>query len=126
MLESNLQSKILKLLKGVGWFYKASDRYRAGIPDIVGCYKGRFLALELKIEPNRPTPLQTYELNNIYREGGSAHVISYSNKTKLYKANNTEYAKLGDLIQCILKQSLSNIKGSASKQSGINPTLQSS
>jgi len=104
MYESQLQTSLLKHLRKVGWFYKASDRFRAGIPDIIGCYKGRFVALELKVEPNKPTPLQEYELKAIYREGGSAQVVSYNNKTKLYKANNTEYEKLGDLVKCILKQ----------------------
>jgi len=115
MRESQLQTKILKELKKVGWFYKASDRYRAGIPDIIGCYKGRFAALELKVLPNKITPLQDYELKAIYREGGHANVVSYSNKTKLYYTSTTEHTTLGDLVQCILKQILSSIKGSVSK-----------
>ena len=108
MREAQLQTKLLKELKNHGWFYKASDRYRAGIPDIIGCYQGRFLALELKVEPNKPTKLQEYEIKQIKKADGSAQVISYSNKTKLYYADNTEHQTLGDLIQCILKQSLSS------------------
>jgi len=108
MLEKQLQSKILKALRPYGWFYKASDRFRAGVPDIIGCYTGRFIAIELKIEPNKPTPLQKHELNAIYREGGNTQVVSYDNKTKRYNANNTEYQTLEDTIQCILRQSLSN------------------
>ena len=116
MLESQLQSKLLKELKKVGWFYKASDRFRAGIPDIIGCYQGRFVALELKVDPRKVTPLQDYELKAIYREGGSAQIVSYNNKTKLYNANNTQHKTMRDLVKCILKLILSNTKGSASKQ----------
>ena len=115
MRESQLQTNLLKELHKVGWFYKASDRFRAGIPDIIGCYKGRFVGLELKVEPNKPTPLQQYELKAIYREGGSAQVVSYNNKTKLYKAYDTEHKTMGDLIKCILKHVHLNIKDSASK-----------
>jgi hypothetical protein len=103
MLEAQFQSKLLSELRKVGWFYKASDRYRAGVPDIIGCYQGRFIALELKVAPNVPTPLQEYELKSIYREGGSAQVVSYNSKTKRYNTNNTEHTTLGDLIKCILK-----------------------
>ena len=118
MRESQLQSKLLKELHTVGWFYKASDRFRAGIPDIIGCYKGRFVGLELKVDSNKPTPLQMYELKRILREDGSAQVISYNNKTKLYKSDNgtlREHKTMGDLVQCILKQILSSTKGSVSK-----------
>lgn len=116
MRESQLQTRLLKELKKHGWFYKASDRYRAGIPDVIGCYKGRFAAIELKVAPNKPTPLQHYELKAIYREGGHANVVSYNNKTKLYYTSTTEHKTLGDLVKCILKQILSNTKESASKQ----------
>ena len=115
MRESQLQTSLLKALKQHGWFYKASDRYRAGIPDIIGCYKGRFVALELKVFPNKITPLQDYELKAIYREEGHANVVSYNNKTKLYYTSTTEHTTLGELITCILKQILSNTKGSALK-----------
>jgi len=113
MYESQLQTSLLKHLRKVGWFYKASDRFRAGIPDIIGCYKGRFVALELKVEPNKPTPLQEYELKAIYREGGSAQVVSYNNKTKLYKTENTEHKTLEELVQCILRLILSSTKSNA-------------
>jgi len=115
MLESQLQTKILKELKKVGWFYKASDRFRAGIPDVIGCIKGTFVALELKVEPRKVTPLQLHELTNIYREGGNAQVVSYNNKTKLYKAYDTEHETMGDLIKCILRHVHLSIKNNASK-----------
>ena len=115
MRESQLQSKLLRELQKIGWFYKASDRFRAGVPDVIGCIKGSFVALELKVEPRKVTPLQQYELTNIYREGGNAQVVSYNNKTKLYKAYDTEHTTMGDLIKCILKHVHLSIKDSASK-----------
>ena len=113
MRESQLQTSLLRALKKHGWFYKASDRYRAGVPDVIGCYQGRFVALELKVEPNKPTPLQEYELKAIYREGGSAQVVSYNNKTKRYKTGNTEHKTLEETIECILRLILSSTKANA-------------
>jgi hypothetical protein len=124
MKESQLQAKLLKALKPYGWFYKASDRFRAGVPDIIGCYRGKFVALELKIIPNVPTKLQEYEIKRIMEEGGSAQIISYDNSTKLYKADTTEYSEIGDLVQCILKRILSSISSTVSSQSETGTTTQ--
>ena len=122
MIESQLQTKLLKALKPYGWFYKASDRFRAGIPDVIGCYMGRFIALELKIEPNKPTKLQTYEINAILEKGGTALVVSYNNKTKLYKSGNEEFKTIGETVQCILRQSLLNTNVNVSTLSETGTT----
>lgn len=115
MTEHQFQTKFLRELRQYGWFYKASDRYRAGIPDIIGCVKGAFVALELKVEPNRTTKLQDYEIERIEKEMGYVAVVSYNNKTKMYKTHNTEHKTLGDLTKCIIKLSLSSIKRTVSK-----------
>ena len=116
MRESQLQSKVLEELRKYGWFYKASDRYQAGIPDIIGCIEGRFYAFELKIVGNSPTPFQLYQMKGIYREGGHVFVLSYSNDTKKYNANDTKYDNLRELIECTIRLNHSSIRGSASKQ----------
>ena len=47
----------------------------AGTADITGCSKdGRFLAIECKIKPNKPTELQEHYLNEIRKRGGIAFV----------------------------------------------------
>lgn len=47
----------------------------AGIPDIIICYKGQFLALECKAKGRKPTLLQKVTINKIARAGGTAVVI---------------------------------------------------
>lgn len=48
---------------------------KAGTADVTGCSKdGRFIAVEAKIKPNKPTDLQLAYLNEIERRGGIAFV----------------------------------------------------
>jgi len=49
--ESGLQESVIKWLKTLDccWFVKIpGSPYLRGIPDLIGCYQGRFFALELK------------------------------------------------------------------------------
>ena len=47
----------------------------AGIPDLIVCYKGRFLGLEAKVGSNRPTKLQEHTIKQIQKAGGTAVVV---------------------------------------------------
>ena len=55
------------------WYYLPSDRFRKGIPDIILCFFGYFVAIELKM-PNSDekggSPLQRYNLNRIKGANG--------------------------------------------------------
>jgi len=63
--------------KGKDWVVKLSQ---AGTADITGCSKdGRFLAIECKIRPNKPTLLQEQYLNEIRKRGGIA-LVAYELK----------------------------------------------
>lgn len=42
----------------------------AGIPDLIACYNGRFLGIEVKVGRNKPSPIQTAKLNAITEAGG--------------------------------------------------------
>jgi len=48
----------------------------AGIPDIIVCYKGRFIAFEAKVGRNKPTVLQEQTIKQIIRSGGYAVVVT--------------------------------------------------
>jgi hypothetical protein len=48
----------------------------AGIPDILACYRGWFIGLEVKQPGEEPSPLQRKVLNEIERAGGIALVVS--------------------------------------------------
>ena len=47
----------------------------AGIPDIIVCFKGRFIAFEAKAGKNTPTKLQAATIEKIRRAGGIAAVV---------------------------------------------------
>lgn len=57
---------------------------RAGTADITGCSKdGRFIAIECKIKPNKPTELQEAYLAEIRKRGGIALVAYDLNDVEL-------------------------------------------
>jgi hypothetical protein len=50
----------------------------AGTADITGCSRdGKFIAIEAKIKPNKPTALQEAYLEEVRKRGGIA-VVAYS------------------------------------------------
>ena len=58
------------------YFYAPANGYgRAGIPDLIVCHKGKFLAVECKAGYNKTTPLQEREIMAIHKAGGSAMVV---------------------------------------------------
>lgn len=80
--ESKVKTAAVKLLKkyGVYYFFPATHGYgRSGVPDIVCCARGWFLAIECKARGNTPTALQQREIDNIRVAGGHAMVVNESN-----------------------------------------------
>ena len=51
--------------------------YSQGVPDLLVCYKGRFIALEVKTPDNKagPTRLQRAQLAQIRASGGLGYVV---------------------------------------------------
>lgn len=74
--EKNFENKIKKELKNRGaWFVKffANAYTPAGIPDILCCIAGRFVAIEVKGGSSYGlTELQKYNLEQIAENGGLA------------------------------------------------------
>lgn len=68
--EAAMQRQVMLWLslrfKGLpAFFWKASDKFAAGIPDIVGVYKGRMWCIELKVGKNTTTLLQDVTLTKL-------------------------------------------------------------
>lgn len=84
MTENQATTKLLSKLKPLGFFWKAADRFTSGIPDIIGCYLGRFVAIEMKVDRGKPTPLQTYNMKQIIKNTGYTAIVTYSNKYKTW------------------------------------------
>jgi hypothetical protein len=79
MNEAALIQKIRKYLSTLPecffWKEHGGQYGTAGIPDIIVCYKGRFIALEAKVGRNKPTTLQAVTIEQIRRAGGVAAVV---------------------------------------------------
>jgi len=74
MKESQIQSKIIKELKQMGaYVVKVVSGTRDGIPDLLLCYKGKFIALEIKKDSkSNLSELQKYNIDKITLAGGIA------------------------------------------------------
>lgn len=80
--EGRVKANIVKILKkyNVYYFFPAANGYgRAGIPDIICCVNGKFIAIECKAGSNQPTELQKREIDAIHSAKGVAAVINESN-----------------------------------------------
>jgi len=78
--EQHLQSAIIKYLKGEGHsVFKTIQSSRRGISDVIICLAphGRFLAIEVKIKGNKPSPLQKHYIQEVLDCGGLA-MVAYS------------------------------------------------
>jgi len=80
--EKQVKDKVRKILTESGAFHfmPATHGYgTSGVPDIVGCYKGRMFAIECKAGDNKPTALQLKNLSAIAAAGGYTEVINETN-----------------------------------------------
>lgn len=80
--EAKVKARVVKQLKALGayYFYPVTGGFgRSGVPDIVGCFRGRFFAIECKAGRNTPTPLQQKNLDSIATAGGLAWVVREDN-----------------------------------------------
>ena len=76
--ERKVKLKVTKLLteRGAYWFYPVASGYgSAGIPDIVCCYRGRFIGIECKAGSGKTTALQENNLERIRLCEGLALVV---------------------------------------------------
>ena len=78
MKESQLQKKILRYLSQLEGCecFKIISANKAGVADIVCCYRGKFVAIEVKVGSNKPTALQERFLERIKEAGGVA-IVAY-------------------------------------------------
>jgi Holliday junction resolvase len=80
--EVKVKKKVVVQLKTLGayFFYPVTGGYGAsGVPDIVGCFKGKFFAIECKAGKNKPTALQQKNIDSIAAQGGAVWVVNEEN-----------------------------------------------
>ena len=72
---------------GAYFFFPATYGFgRAGIPDIIVCHRGRFLAIECKAGKGTTTKLQERELERIRSANGVALVVNEHNIDDVHRA----------------------------------------
>lgn len=77
MLEKQIENKIKKLLTNSGaYFFKhfGCKFSRAGVPDLIACLNGRFIAIEVKRTDGKLSELQKIHIQQIEDAGGIAIV----------------------------------------------------
>jgi len=81
--EKKVKNKVVAVLKAYEayYFFPATGGYGvSGVPDVVGCYKGKFFAIECKAGVNKPTALQDRNMQKIKDNGGLAIVVNEENQ----------------------------------------------
>ena len=77
MLERDVVAEIKKYLSSLGgdvffWKEHGGPYGTSGVPDIICCYRGQFLGLEVKLPSGKLTELQKRAIEKINRAGGIA------------------------------------------------------
>ena len=80
--EAKVKNAVRKILDGLDIYHfmpPANGFGRAGIPDIVACMDGHFIAIECKAGKGKTTALQDRELNAILNHGGTVFIAREHN-----------------------------------------------
>lgn len=96
--EKIYENKIKKYIDNKGcWYVKyfANSFTKKGVPDLLICANGYFLAVEVKAEHGKASYLQIYNRNKIRKAGGIS-IILYPDKFDEFK----------HLIECLIDGNL--------------------
>jgi hypothetical protein len=80
--EKKVKDKVVKVLKERGAYYFFPATYgmgRSGVPDIICCYRSKFIGIECKAGKGKTTALQDRELAAIKSAGGYDLVVNENN-----------------------------------------------
>ena len=80
--EAKVKQQIKQILKELNlWYFMppANGYGRSGIPDFIGCLKGRLIAIEAKAGKGKTTALQDREIQKIKDAGGFVLIVNESN-----------------------------------------------
>ena len=92
MLEKTVKAAVRKRLKQLGAYQCWPVLFGMGerTVDCIGCYKGRFFAIECKAPGKQPTDIQLWKLSKIAAAGGAIFVIDTVEKANELTANSFE------------------------------------
>ena len=84
--ESKVKKRVREMLDTLGVYHfmpPANGFGRAGIPDIIACMDGHFIAIECKAGKGTTTALQDRELDRIHNAGGTTYIARENNIDEL-------------------------------------------
>ena len=102
MLERDIVAAIKKYLFSLGadvffWKEHGSPYGTSGVPDIICCYRGRFIGMECKLPGGRLTEMQKRVISKINRAGGIARrVESVDDAKAIIRQIDNELARVPD------------------------------
>lgn len=74
--ERALVNQFQAYLKKIGAYtIKTADKFTSGIPDLIVCYKGRTIFIEVKTIKGTVSEIQKYTIDHIRRRGCEAWII---------------------------------------------------
>lgn len=83
--EKAIVTRIISLLRRRGaWYLKTCPPNRPGVPDLLVCYRGRFVGIECKNEDGIVSKIQNYELGKIGEAGGISLVARDTETVELW------------------------------------------
>lgn len=85
--EKKFENKVRAYLNSIGaYVYKTFGGLftKSGVADLFVCYKGYFIAIELKSKGGKPSALQIYNKKQVERAGGISIILypKYFNRLK--------------------------------------------
>ena len=86
--ESKVKKRVREMLDTLGIYHfmpPANGFGRAGIPDIIACMDGHFIAIECKAGSGKTTALQERELERIQNAGGTTFIARETNIDELQR-----------------------------------------
>ena len=104
--EGSLQERIQSLLKkrGAYCFKNHGDMTtEPGRPDIICCYKGLFVAIEVKVDNNTPSLAQGIHCRKIWKAGGIAVIVWSTDEVErlLWLIDNHTLSHINMQIYCL-------------------------
>lgn len=86
--EAKVKKRVREMLDKLGIYHFSPPGMglgRSGIPDIIACFNGKFIAIECKAGNNKTTPLQERELNRIMNAGGETFIAREETLAELHE-----------------------------------------
>jgi Holliday junction resolvase len=117
--EKNFENKIKKFLdENNCWYVKyfANGYTKRGVPDLLCCVNGYFLAIEVKAENGKPSELQKWNVSKIRHCGGLSFILypsQFENFKELVKTMKSFEPKKIEVLNKIDPQVLRNLYGVA-------------